>query len=348
MISTTDARGLFTKMLIDVYQERIRPTGFLRGFFPTVTEPTKELSIEVERGFEKIAVDVVRGTEGNRNTFSKSTEKIFVPPLYREYFDATQLDLYDRVLGSQGTVNEKLFAALMNRVADRLGLLQDKIERAKELQCAQIIETGIVTIEAGVNIDFKRKAASLVNEGAGQYFADNIDPFKKLEAGCEFQRTVGKSGDAVFNALFGKTAWADFLANTKFLARQDFTNMSLDNVTGPARNGVGAAYHGMVTAGSYKVALWTYPEFYDNASGVSTPYLNAKKVVMIPSNPRFKLGHGAVPQLIGQPGQMPTQGEYVVGEFIDERKATHDFDIQSAPLAIPVAVDQIYTFQAVA
>jgi len=38
----------------------------------------------------------------------------------------------------------------------------------------------------------------------------------------------------------------------------------------------------------------------------------------------------------------------VYGEFMDERKAVHDFDVQSAGVAIPVAVDQIYTLQGVA
>ena len=137
-IAAQDARALFTKMLADVYQERIRPTAFLRSFFPTVTAPTKEISIEVERMGEKVAVDVIRGTEGNRNMFSRSTEKIFLPPLYREYFDATQLDLYDRVLGSQGNAQAPLFADLMNKVTDRLGNLQDKIERAIELQRIQV------------------------------------------------------------------------------------------------------------------------------------------------------------------------------------------------------------------
>lgn len=348
-ITITEARGRFTKMLIDVYQERIRPTGFLRSFFPTVTSPTKHVSIEVERGFEKIAVDVVRGTEGNRNRFSRSTEKIFEPPLYREYFDATELDLYDRVLGSQGDANERLFVALMNSVADRLGQLQDKEERAIELQCAQVLETGIVTLKHAITVDFKRKAASLVDPGAGNYFADNIDPFAQFEAGCNFLRQVGKSGDGTFNAILGSTALADLLANTKFTARQNLFNMALDAVVGPARNNVGATFHGTITAGSYKVQLWAYPQFYDHATtGVSTPYIDAKKVTMIPSNPRFKTAFGAVPQLIGQPGQMPTQGAFVYGEFMDERNAKHDFDVQTAPLAIPIAVDQIYTFRGVA
>ena len=349
-ISTTEARGLFTKKLIDVYQERIFPTSFLRSFFPTVTAPTKHVSIEVERGFEKIAVDVLRGTEGNRNSFSKSTEKIFEPPLWREYFDVTQLDLYDRVLGSQGDAQAPLFAALMNSVADRLGLLQDKIERTKEKQCAEVLLTGIVTVVAGTNIDFKRKAASLVDKGAGAYWATGtVDPFADLEAGCNFLRTVGKDGSAVFNCILGATAVTDLFKNTIFLNRQNLFNMKLDAVAPPQRNATGAAYLGNITCGAYIVQLWSYPQFYDHVTtGVSTPYIDDKKVVLIPASPRFKFAHAAVPQLIGQPGQMPIQGEYVVGDFIDERKAVHDFDIQSAGIAIPVAVDKIYTLQVVA
>lgn len=349
MISTSDVRALFTKTLIDVYQERIRPTNFLRTFFPSTTSPTKTVAIEVERMGEKIAVDIVRGTEGNRNTFSRSSEKIFLPPIWREYFDATQLDLYDRVLGSQGNANAPLLVALMNDVSERIGTLQDKIERTKELQCADVLLTGIVNIEQGTNIDFKRKAASLVDDGAGQYFANAIDPFKKFENGGDFLRKVGRSGDAIFNAILGSTALSDLLKNAKFLERQNLFNMALDAVVGPVRNNnTGATFHGTITAGSYKVQLWAYPQFYDNASGVSTPYIDPEKVIMLPSNPRFKFAHAAVPKLVGQPGELPTQGEYVVGEFIDERKATHDFDIQSAGVAIPVAVDQIYTFKAVA
>lgn len=350
-ISNTDARALFTKTLIDVYQQRSTPTAFLRSFFPTVTSPTKEVSIEVERGYEKVAVDVVRGTEGNRNTFSRSTEKIFVPPLFREYFDATQLDLYDRVLGSQGNAQAPLFAALMNSVSDRLGMLQDKIERSYELMCSQVLTTGIVTLTAGTNIDFKRKATSLVdlNVGAGGgYFATNSDVFAQFEAAGNFLRTIGKSGDGTFNAICGTTALADLLKNTKFTDRQNLFNMALDQVVGPQRGALGMTYHGTITAGSYKIQLWAYPQFYDDATtGTSTAYVDPKKIIVIPSNPRFKLAFAAVPQLIGQPGQLPVQGAYVVGEFTDERKAVHDFDIQSAGVPIPVAVDQIYTMKAV-
>lgn len=348
-----DQRALFTKTLVDVYQQRMRPTSFLRSFFPSTTSPTKNISIEVERNGEFIATDVWRGTEGNRNTWSLSTEKIFTPPIWREYFDATQLDLYDRVLGSQGNANAPLFAALMNKVADRLGLLQDKIERAKEKQCADVLQSGIITIASGTGIDFKRKAASIVDLGAGSgggYFAANSDVFKQFQAGADFLRTVGKSGDTIFNAILGDTALQNLLANTKFTARQNLFNMALDSVAAPQRTATGAAYHGTITAGGYKVQLWSYPQSYDTlVSGVLTPnkYIDNGKVIMLPTNPRFQFAHAAVPQLIGEPGQLPVQGEYIVGEFLDPRKAVHDFDIQSAGIALPVAIDQIYTMTAV-
>lgn len=343
-ISATDARALFTKALIDVYQERIRPTGFLRSFFPAVNTPSKLVSIEVERMGEKIAVDVLRGTEGNRNAFSKSTEKIFEPPFYREYFDATQLDLYDRVLGSQGNVQRPLFVALMNTVADRLGLLQDKIERSIELQCASVLTSGTVVTEFGT-IDYKRKADSMVNS-AGNYFSGNSNPWAGFKAAAEFLRVKGRTNDGIFNAILGQDALEDLLANTAFQTRGDLKNITLDVITGPARSGNGAVLHGQIVAGSWKFNLWTYPQYYQDAAGVDQQYINPKDVIVIPSAPRFKTAFAATPRVLTPGGTVPAPQSYYIGEYMDERKAVHDFDIQAAPLAVPVAVDQIFTFRA--
>lgn len=351
-IAVTDARALFTKGLMAVYQERIRPTGFLRSFFPSVTEPTKLISIEVERMGEKVAVDVARGTEGSRVEFTKSSEKVFLPPLYRLYMDATELDLYDRVLGSQASDNTDLFVALMNRVADRVGNMQDMIERAYELQCSQVIHNGIVTVRFGTNIDFKRKAASIVDLAANPWSNNATDPFAQLKSGGDFLRKVGRSSGEVINAICADDALAALLANTKFTARQNYFNMALDRVLPPQRNSVGATYNGTLTAGPYKIQLWAYPQFYDLKSGpdsapvyTTTPYLTPGEVVLLPEKPNFRFGFAAVPQLVGQPGQLPVQGEYVMGQFLDTRNAKHDFDIQSAGVAVPVAVDQIYTMK---
>lgn len=342
-ISTTDAQGLLTKAVAAVYKERISPTAFLRSFFPSKVFPTLELSIEVQRGKEKVAADVVRGTDGNRNEFTKSSEKIFIPPYYREWFDATQLQLYDRLYGAT-EINDQIFSAYVNNVVDAQQVVKEKIERAQEIQCAQVLETGIIVLKNG-SIDFKRKAESLVDPGAGNYFANNVDPFAMFEAGCNFIRKSGKTSAVMFNAILGSDALTDLLANTKFKERQNLFNMALDTIAAPQRNSTGASFHGIITAGPYKVALWSYPQFYDNASGISTAYVNPKKVTIIPENPNFIMGFAAVPQLI-TPNTPPSIGEFIFGEYIDKRSKSHVMDVESAALALPVAIDTIYTFKA--
>ncbi len=316
-ISTTDAQGLYTKMLIDVYKERIHPTSFLRSFFPDKVAPTLEVSIEVRRGFEKIAVDVTRGTDGNRNSWNKSTEKIFIPPYFREYFDSTQLQLYDRLYGAT-EINDAMFAAFLNDVVDHQLELQEKIERSYELQCAQVFETGIVTLNQGINIDFKRKASSLVDLGsAGGYWVSNNDLFAQIQSGCAWLRQYGKVSGHDFNMVLGETAIAHMYANTKFLGRQNLFNMKLDSVLPPQKNAVGGVYHGTLTAGPYSVHVWSYPEYYDSAAGVFTPYLNAKKGFIVPIKPNFKMAFAAVPQLI-EPGKAPLVGQFVFSDYIDK------------------------------
>ena len=345
-MNAVEARSIFTKTLIDVYKEKNVSTAFLRSFFPNVESMTKEISIEVQRGSEKVAVDVHRHSNGNLNKFTKSTEKIFVPPFFHEYLVANEHRLYDVAIGMQ---SEAAFAALAMELAEQLFDLQQKIERAYELQCAQALETGIVTLTSGDNIDFKRKAASLVNSGGGTYWATgSVDPYAQMEDGANFLRQTGKAAGDIFNVIMGATAYRDFLNNTTVQNRNLLVGIKLDAVAPPQRNSVGASLHGEVSIGSYRARIWTYPQFYDTASVSNNSYVNAKKIIMLPENPRFKLAFGAVPQLIGAGGAVPQKGAYLVQEFIDEKATAHEIHIKSAGIAIPVAVDQIYTRQVVA
>lgn len=360
-ISITDARGLFTKKVLDIYLERPRPTGFLRSLFRTEVSPTKEISIEAERGFELVAKDVIRGTEGNRNTFSRSTEKIFVPPYFREYTDITQLALYEQVLGQLRSDRPELFARLANSVADRMTTLQDTIERAYELMCVGVIEDGIVTAEMiSASINYFRKATSKVmandagifGSDAGFWSVGATDLFAQIAIGCTFLRTIGKSMDTEFMLVMGSAAKASMFKNTTFLGRQNLFNFKIDSITGPARQSDGYATHGRISCGDYGVTLITYPQYYDllNADGTktATPYLNPKKVTLLPMNPRFIMAHAQVPKLITAPGEMPNATPWTYMNFPDERKATHEFDVQSCGMPMPVAVDQMWTAQVLA
>ena len=349
-IPVSQARAVFTQARVAEYRERIAPTAFLRSFFPSQEKGTKYLSIEVQRGTEKVAVQVVRGTEGNRNKLSKSTEKIFYPPYYHEFLDATELDLYDRLFTESGVISGTDVAAFVSELNDGMSMLQDKIERSYELQCAQVLETGIVQLKFGTNIDYNRKATSLVDLGAPNYWTvATVDPSAALEAGGKFLRTEGKMRGGMLTGIFGGEALAAMLDNPLFVARANMRRMDLLEIHPPQANAVGAVLHGQVTAGTFKVNVWSYPEVYDDELGVSTEYINTKKVILMPAvAPKFVFGFAAVPQLLTTGGTNNAKGAYVFNDYVDERKATHEFDIKSAGLAIPVAVDQMYTFQAVA
>ena len=74
-IPAVDGRALFTKKTVQVYKEQISVKSFLRSFFTEVESLTKEVSIFVRRGTDKVAVDVSRHSDGNMNKFTSSTEK---------------------------------------------------------------------------------------------------------------------------------------------------------------------------------------------------------------------------------------------------------------------------------
>lgn len=348
-ISTLDARGMYTKKLIAVYKERSKaPTQFLYSFFREEFSDTKELSIEVQRGTEKIAVDVARGTKGNRNGFSKSTEKIFVPPYFREYFDATELDIYDRLFTSE-TIDENVLAKFLEDVADKLRALTDKIKRTYELYCAMIFQTGILELEQGTNINFLRQAISMVDlDVAGDYWSvPNHDLYVDLETGIKFVKTYGKATGSIFVGIFGAKAFSTMLKNSVFLQRQDLVSMSLDAIKTPQANSVGGVYHGRLTVGPYLLDVWTYPEQYvDPKTNTRKDYIDEDNVIITPPKSDFVFGYAAVPRLYkGAVGRI--KGDFIIGEYMDEEEVSHKFDVKSAGMPIPVAIDTIWTAKVV-
>jgi hypothetical protein len=258
---------------------------------------------------------------------------------------ANEHRLYDAVIGSGSA---PAFAQLTQELAEDMVDLRATIERSYEKQCAQVLETGIVTLATGDNIDFKRKAGSLVDLGSGNYWSTStVDPRTAFKAAGTFLRKEGKAAGGTFNAIVGSDVLNVMLNNPIFQSVGDVRRIDLGFIQPPQRNAVGASLHGQISAGSYNFNIWSYEQYYTDSNGVQQEYLSPKKVIVIPESPMFKLGFGAVPQLI-ENGGIPQQGAYLVQEFMDQRRTAHEFHIKSAGIAIPVAVDQIYTFQAVA
>ncbi len=357
MIPIQDARGVFTKELVYAWNElnETQAKGFLRSFFQKTTSNSLEVSIEVVRGTEKVAVDVLRGTDGNRNSITKSAEKIFVPPFYNENIDIVGNQKFDALFGvSASNIDTRTLEGLIMVAIDSLTPIKKKIERAYEKQAAEVFESGIVQVATGTNIDFKRKAMSMVDATSAAYFNNPlVDPEAVFINAGNFLRRTGKATDGRFNVIMGENVYPAF-KNNPFIKDKNYnTNIQLIDLKMPQADAEGGLYMGRYTAGPYIFELWTYPEGYENSSGTWVNYINANQAIFLPvTSGKFILAHGAVPTVVatGMP-DMPqairmTEGDYVIQNYVDAAKKSHVFEMLSSGLTIPVSVDRIYTLTA--
>jgi len=325
-----------------------KPPSFFRSFFRTDTSTSRMIDIMVQRGLEKIATDVIRGTEGNRNTWKTATMKEFDPPYFREYFDVTELECYDAFF-TGAPVTPARFARFIKEAAQKVEALKDKIRRTYELQCSQVLHDGVVQFNKGIDIDFKRQTASKRVVGAGNWWTEAaIDPETILQEGLEFIRGQGKSPDYRFNVICGDQAFAGYRNNTAVKARNQQFNSNTQFLNPAQANAAGGVAHGWTSCGSYILDWWTYPSTYDDDSGNQVKFMDPKSIIIVPHNPDFVMAHAAVPQLIGANGAAQLfQGEFMTSHHIDEWNAQEMFDVKSVGLAVPVLVDQIFTAQVI-
>lgn len=355
-IPIQQARGIFTEASLGKYNEMVLPPAFFSSFFKPIKTTSKYVSVEVRRGTEKIAVDVLRGTTGRNNQFTRSTERRYMPPFFNEYFDATQLDFYDQIFGGNPNPTVDVISGLAINVADKLILLRNKIDRAKELMAAQVFETGIVTMQNGDNIDFRRKASSMVDVSSTPWDTSTTDIESHLISAGNFIRTDGKNTSKVMNLIMSSDVFIALKKSDYFKDNANYRNVQLIDINTPQVDSRGASYHGQIVAGSYIFNLWTYDEMYVNSNGDSERYTNSKYVYIVPvEGYEFVYAHAGIPAIISDNSnaefpEFITQvaSEYWVNNYIDKQRKSHTFELMSAPLPVPVTVDMIYTMQVLA
>lgn len=330
----------------------IKVNNFFRSFFPDVICQERYPIIEVRRGTEKVAVDVIRGHQGLRTQITKSSQHAFDTFYYKLFYDATQEECYYRAFGST-SFNLNAGAELVNGIAIRNKANADMIERGVELHCANILENGTCTsLRDGSIIDFKRQAASMVVLTDGNTWdQDGTDPYNDLYNGGVYLREKGKAAGYVINAIFGTSAWKAYRNNKKVIERLSQFNNKRDMVPPAQIQATGGVYQGEIDCDSFIIRCWTYNDFYDNPTGDGTmiAYKNPKTVVMTAENTQFKTLYGATPQLTS-PGANTfslVAAKFVLSDYIDPKAKTHEFYVESAPLPVPITVDRIYTLQVV-
>jgi len=356
-ITLNQHKAAITERIIASFSDASRPKMGLSGFFPAVTTSDRLVSIEVERNRQLIAVDVQRGTDANMNTFNKYSEKIFEPPMYLEGFDFSSLDRYNVTFGERNNPSASDAINMINQASRKLIILKDKINRAIELQRSQALQTGIVTLKTGKDINFMRKAESLkVLTGTDVWSDAASSPLKDLENGCRFLREEGLSAGNVVNVIFGREAFSEFMNNQEIKTKADIRNIDRITLGFPQfDNTTGLSLHGQVSVFDFRVNIWTYSDFYEIVGGVKKNYIDEKNVVMIAEDFEAKTSYAGIPAIMRDKAHseypeyiQQMEAEFYINNYVDPTKKAHMFDIASAPLAIPVSIDRVYTAKVLA
>lgn len=361
-ISIQDHSSLVSKKIVGKFEEMIPVKAGFSGWFPEETTPTLEVDVEVQRDNDLIAVDVVRFTEGNKNKFSKITEKKYIPPFFKEDYDFQRDQVYMNTIAlGVGMENVQVNAVITRNAFKNVSKNRDKIIRAIRKQQADVLQTGIVTVANGDNVDFKRKAASMVNVSTGGAYwssASTAKPLTDIRKGLDFLRNVGQSGGVATNVVMRSAAWEAMLASDEIKNQGPNVIQQIQriNINMPQFDGVsGMAFQGQVAAGDFTVNIWTYNEKYTDANGDTQYYLAENLVVMIPDDFQGKTVFGGLPTMNtamigGIEVDVPAvvEANYLIRSYSDKKTLSSTIELTSAPLVIPFTIDKIYTMQVLA
>ena len=344
--------ALIASKIVGKFKEDIPVRSGYSCFFPRETTPTLDVDIQVERDDDLIATDVVRFTAGNKSKYSKLTEKKFRPPFFKQEYYFAQDDVYLNTV-AQGIMNSSnANNAIAQKGLDAMRRERKKIERAIRKQQGEVLQTGIITLKNGDNIDFKRKAESIVDLTNSNYWDGNSNPLADIQKGCKFLREVGNSYGSTVN-MFLRDAGLNALLNNENKALNnalDTRRMNRANIVMPQFNDAsGMTFHGQFAAGDFTINIWTYNEKGTNAETKVTEYYQEEhNAILLPSDFQGKTIMGGLPYL-RKVGKMKVPAviasEYLIRGWDDEATISSTLELTSAPLVVPFTIDKIYTMK---
>lgn len=292
-----------TYHLIQMYVEDATPVPFLTTFFqspPRNYHTSEKVSIDLLRDDAEVAIviqDLSAGTRENELTYYQN--KGFTPPIYDESATITAYDMIHRQPGQQQIVDPDYGANAMEQAFRIFRKLEMKIRRAIELQAAQVLQTGKVTLtdSAGrplYNLDFGPRAAHFPTVAAN-WGGGSEKPIDDVGALGE---VVRRNGKMVPNRLvFGKRAWRRFFAHADVRALLNSIRLNVGEIRPVMRPG-GASFKGSLTIDNYEYEMYVYDGTYtDPVTRATKEFVDQDSVIMLSDNTRLDLTFGAIPMI---------------------------------------------------
>lgn len=347
-ITLQSALNSFTQLVISALSERKAPTAAFGTFFTDIVSGAKEVSWEIKRRGRPVAVDIAPHEHGITTKSNKSTQKVYIPPYYDLNTNIDALDSFERVFNGSPYVDVPQYDKLIQQTAEDMQDNIDRIERAEELQRAQALLTGIITLNNGDNIDFQRKADSLVAYANDHAWDNtNVNPGLILKQGATFLVTEGNADPGmIIDVIMGSDAMIKFREHPLLQKDMDIRSFQFGNLqTQAPRNGM--TPQGSWAYGNYRFNFWGYEGYYDVEGGTSNlKYMDSKSIIMLPSTVDFKMFYGGTKAWRGTGmNRFPTiiKAKRNFYSVDDELNVSKLMGVRTAPVALLRSIDSVFT-----
>ena len=293
-----------TKRMLALYREVAPVSMFLQSLFSASGRSffmTKTVELDIIRNGRSIAIPVPDlSSDYNHIARDLSTNKEFLPPIYKEAAPINASDLLDRMPGQDPFQQPDIRGNIIFRALDAIALIAERFNRAKEVQASQILQTATLDLindngDSVYTLDFKGKdthfpTAAIDWDSGTAVMAKNL---------IDLATVINTNGKRPVNqAIFGANAWFLAMENDDFRAL--FSERRLDQGTVvPMRTmDGGGQYRGVINVGNYLIDCWTYNDAYDHPeTGTNTFYVDTNNVILRAATGDLRSAFGLVPNI---------------------------------------------------
>lgn len=232
--------------------------------------------------------------------------------------------------------------------AQDLEELQAAIQRREEIMCAELKQTGKITIDGdAVNgvIEYGFENIEKAGSASLDKWTSGYDVLGKLQEVNKKLLMQGTNPDMI---ILGVKAADALLSNTKISKLLDNRRMNFGEIT-PDKLADGVQYLGKLAAPGLFVDLYCYNDFYrDSKTGEMKSYIDESTVILQSSTEKDFMLYGAVAYIDKNGDDILSSNEYVPYVVVQQNPPQRQLVVASRPLPMPADIRSWYVLQDVA
>lgn len=296
--------------MLALMRQRPRPTTFLSNLFVKSRRTSKTKYLEIDQIFGGQMVAGYVNRQGGPNVVGKGGYQtlIHVAPYVYEQLAYTPSDVDTRMAGN--TVYDDVDPVAM-LVAEWLADLEDRFVRLEELQVAEALQDGIITVQGkdvDYTVDFQQSAEHKKTlTGDDRWGEVDEDILGNLR---DWNEEIIDTGAPAPDVLIGDTKSIALLkANDEIRSLLDNRRIDTGAINPRQIRDQRATYEGRLAGSGFDVDIYTYQGMYQSIdSGVKTNhrYMDEYTVILASTSMDFRFHYGKI-ENFKAPGFMGTR-----------------------------------------